>query len=98
MMKLRLRNKVVSLITVALIIAPWLTSVSASNLQLSYLRVTSDYAPLYLRLMVADLDRDAVLDEAELSSNGQYKNIHISLSNSQMRSFSFDSGRPEPGR
>jgi len=97
-MKLRSLDKTVGLITVALMIAPWLRCVSASDPELSDHRVTSRYAPLYPRPLFADLDGDALLDESELSSTGRYKNIRVSLSASWTRSLSFDSGTLDTGR
>jgi len=97
-MKLRSLDKTAVLITVALMIAPWLRCVSVSDPELSDHRVTSRYAPRYPRPLFADLDGDALLDESELSSTGQYKNIRVNLSASLARSLSFDSGTPDMGR
>jgi hypothetical protein len=97
-MKLRSLDKTVGLITVALMIAPWLRWVSASDPKFSDHRVTSHCAPLYPRPLFVALDGDALLDEVKLSSTGQYKNIRVSLSASWTRFLSFDSGAPDPGR
>jgi hypothetical protein len=97
-MKLRSFDKTVGLITVALMIAPWLRWGSASDPKFPDHRVAIHYATLHPRLLFADLDGDALLDEAKLSSTGQYKNIRVSLSASWTRFLSFDSGTPDPGR
>jgi len=96
-MKLRSFDKTAVLITVALMIAPWLRLVSAIDPEFSDHRVTSHYAPLYPRPLFADLDGDALLDEAELSSTAQSKIIRVSLNGSWTRFLSFNSRRPEPG-
>src|SRR5262249_24469014 len=97
-MKLRSIDITIGLITVALMIAPWLRCVFVSDLKFSARRGACSYAQLYPRPLLADLDGDALLDESELSSTGQYKTIRISLSASRTRSLSFDPGTPDTGR
>ena len=97
-MKLRSFDKTVGLITVALMIAPWLRLGPASDPKLSDHRGSTHYATLRPSLLFADLDGDALPDKVELSSTGQYKNIRIRLSDSWTRSLSFDSRSAEPGR
>ena len=94
----RLPDTLVSLMTAALIVAPWLTTVSASDLKASHRPVTNRSAQLCPQPLFSDFDGDTLPDVAEFSSTGQYKNIRLSLSGSGASSLTFDSGSPEPGR
>src|SRR5215471_12028066 len=50
------------------------------------------YLPVF-----ADFDGDNKLDRASLSSNGQFKTIHVALGNSSRHSLSFDSDVADRG-
>ena len=98
MNRLSLRDKVIRLIIGALIVAPYLTSVCAGNLKLTFPSTASRNAELYQQFLLADFDGDRSPDEAELSATGQYKDIEIYIDGLRKESITFDSGRPEPGR
>ena len=94
----RLRHKIVSLIIGAVMIAPWLASVSTNDLKLPHPNLTSQYTSLYQQFLFVDFDGDRLPDEAELTSSGRDKDISVSLNGLRTKSISFDSVRSEPGK
>lgn len=98
MIRARLYGKVVNLIIGALIAAPWLAFVSASDPKLIRPPLSVQYAPLYHRYLFTDFDGDRAPDEAEMYSAGHNKDIRIRLSSFRVKSISFDSGSLDPGK
>src|SRR5262249_2586172 len=99
MKKPKLLNQIAGLIAAALIVAPWLLAVSASEgaihrVEPNPRRITLlEYLPVF-----SDLDGDRKIDRAELTSKGQYKNIQIDFSNSPSISLTFDTGILDRGK
>jgi len=65
-------------------------------------RPSSSSAPLPVRFQtpaqaVMDFDGDRIPDRAELTSNGHYKNIHLTLSSPYVTNLSFSTESPQPG-
>src|SRR5438132_14057834 len=90
MKKRNLLNGIVSLLLAALIIEPWLTSLSAHEARTFRPQTQSRYAPLHPQYLLSDFDGDNLPDEAEISSKGQYKSIYVSLSHAPAAHLSFD--------
>jgi hypothetical protein len=94
----RVGHKIVSLLIGALMIAPWLASVSASDQKYTRPPLVGRYTPLNEQFLSADIDGDRVPDAVEFSSYGEDKSVRISLSGSATYTLSFDPGKYEPGR
>ena len=65
-------------------------------------RPSSSSAPLPVRFQtpaqaVMDFDGDRIPDQAELTSNGHYKNIHLTLSSPYVTNLSFSTESLQPG-
>src|SRR5262249_58604558 len=65
-------------------------------------RLSSNFAALPARFLtptqaVTDFDGDQLPDRAELTSNGSYKNIHLTLSSPKVTNLSFFTESPQPG-
>ena len=91
-------RKIISLMIGVLIVAPWLTSVSAGGLKFPQPPVSNRKALFGGQQLFADFDGDKSIDEADLSETGRYKDIEIYLGGFREESITFDSGRSEPGR
>ena len=97
--KANLRKNLAFLLVVAVVAATTKIS-SARDSQQNRLR--SGFAPLPVRFLtptqaVTELDGDRLPDRAELTSNGSYKNIHLTLSSPRVTNLNFSTESPQPG-
>jgi len=65
-------------------------------------RLSLNFAPLPVRFLtparaVTDFDGDRLPDRAELTSNGSYKNIHLTLSSPRVTNLHFSTESQQPG-
>jgi hypothetical protein len=94
-----LRKKLALLLIVAVVAATVETGPARDSRQD---RVSLNFAPLPVRFQnpaqaVTDFDGDLFPDRAELTSNGSYKNIRLTLSSPKVTNLSFFTESPQPG-
>ena len=94
-----LRKKLALLLIVAVVVATAEIGPARDSRQH---RLSPSFAPLPARFLapaqaVTDFDGDQIPDRADLTSDGSYKNIHLTLSSPWVTNLSFSTETPQPG-
>jgi len=76
---------------IALIIGPWFSVISARDRAAIRDNTPRRVSSLIQQTIFSDLDGDSLADVAELSTDGPFKNIHVSFSSAPATNLSFDS-------